>query len=161
MGSGKGKQRRVQAATAQPVPDDLRDKRSSVSTEEERKRKWRIFAKKSGVAGVKITQYYLGRDVIPTVSDCNKMASELFNDAVQVGAVVLPDGYSVEDFEFYVRLSDGFPSLSRMLVKSLNLDIELPFPEYYLDNDNKMSSPNVAMYLDDLQYHIGGYLPMK
>ena len=119
------------------------------------------FCQKSGVANVKITQYYLGRDVIPTRSDCNRIASELFNDAVQVGAVILPDDYAVEDFEFYTELSDGFPSLSRMVVKSLKLEVELPFPEYYLDNDNRMVGNNVAMYLEDLQYHIDGYLPMK
>src|ERR1017187_409628 len=97
MGAGKGKNRRVRT-TVEPV--------QQFATLDEAK--WDEFVKDSDIAGTKIFQYYLGqtmnrslearppKDLAP--EDWEKVSSELFQDAVSVGAIILAPPYAAEDF---------------------------------------------------------------
>ena len=93
MGSGRGKTRRVQSSAglaAQAIPHLLFDKGE-----------WDEFVDGHDLVFVNLYEYYLGRpgNHIDS-SETKKVMDELFADAVAVGAIVLPDDYGVDDFEF-------------------------------------------------------------
>ena len=69
MGAGKGRARRAQTSKLDAYA-------KSVGSAQDRRRRWRDFAQSSGIDDVKVTQYYLGNNRIPTISDCNKIVSE-------------------------------------------------------------------------------------
>ncbi len=118
MGSGQGKSRRgqvvsprleAQASTRTPVPAAQRRNHLAVFQEQ----KWAEFLKKSDLEGTTIIKYYLGSVPKTLVeADYEKMITELFADAVTVGAILLPvqyrhpAPYTVEDFVFTVSPDD-------------------------------------------------------
>ena len=108
MGSGKGKSRRTNAATAA-----LRTVAHATPDEE----KWHDFVESCELASVGILRYYLGRSPRKlTAEDCELVLTELFSDAVTVGAIALPEPYKAEDFAFDVPQPgvDGARSFIRL-----------------------------------------------
>ena len=92
MGAGQGKIRRVRAVVAAASPQVYYyDK------------KWEEFVAKSGILEMDTLAYYLGKtpDEL-TSAEQGKFFTELFADAVVVGAIVLPAPYVAEDFRFHV-----------------------------------------------------------
>jgi hypothetical protein len=101
MGSGKGRARR-----AQQVHHAVGNA-SEILVDEE---KWGEFVDSGGLADVPIYGYYLQKNAsklitifqigeLPDDADM-KVVRELFADAVSVGAIVLPESYDADDFEF-------------------------------------------------------------
>lgn len=96
MGSGKGKARRTRTTTQAntSAPGATRDRS-----------KWEQFLKNGGVQNTKMVKYYPCEKVIhegvPEL-DWVHIVTELFQDAVAVGAISLPEPYSSGDFEFSV-----------------------------------------------------------
>ena len=134
MGSGSGKSRRVRVgvhSAASNLP--------SLSFE---KPLWDKFVDDGGLATVNLYDYYLGEAPVVVVdTDFKKVFDELFADSVAVGAIVLPDNYSVDDFDFQV-FSEGRmgvslglrnePSLGRMSINLLGA--AFPYPETVMGN---------------------------
>src|ERR1039458_4211841 len=92
MGTGRGKSRRAQAlASKSPGTQRLSFERQ----------KWDDFVQNSGMGEVKAYRYYRWPPKKSVVFyDAEEMITELFMDAVDVGAIFIPDGYSAEDFVF-------------------------------------------------------------
>src|ERR1039457_6647606 len=89
MGSGKGRARRAQAKKSLDVVFNAT--------------KWYDFVQDGEVEQVRVDEYYLGgEDDGLDEADYERIYSELFADAVVVGAVSLPAGYAPDDFEFRV-----------------------------------------------------------
>ena len=95
MGSGKGKNRRAQAPSATSNPETT----EHVAYDAD---KWREFTNSEGLWGMRVYDYYLGEgnDRYPTKKEYEKVMSELFQDAVDVGAFSLPSPYKAKDFVF-------------------------------------------------------------
>ena len=101
MGSGRGVTKRVRVSSAQII--------SPVAVYNYEK--WAEFLEKSGLRNVKACKYYLGRDEHWTAyseEEHSRLITDLFADAVTVGALELPDPYVAHDFKFRVRRRDGF-----------------------------------------------------
>ena len=93
MGSGKGKARRVPTSLGAKL-------RASVEFVPE---KWEEFVESSEMRGTSLTHYYCGENKNfqqLSMDDHQKVTTEIFNDAVAVGAIVLPEPFVAEDFEF-------------------------------------------------------------
>src|ERR1039458_209133 len=103
MGSGKGRTRRVRAATAS-AGNKTKIVRFRVTP-------WDEFLKSTGVGLIEISQYYLNKTLQgqkwnrPNLTDveCEQILTGLFADAVAVGALAVPRPYSIDDFRFEVR----------------------------------------------------------
>ena len=93
MGSGKGKTRRALASVhGRPL--------ETVAFYED---KWAEFVENSELKKVPLTQYYCGEDLSfaqITRADHEKMMTEIFKDAVEVGAIVLPEPFTADNFQF-------------------------------------------------------------
>src|ERR1035437_4932500 len=64
---------------------------------------WTRFVNSSGLEKINLHEYYLGEELLQiTNDDYAKLLTELFADAVAVGAIVLPRLYKAEDFLFEV-----------------------------------------------------------
>ena|ERR1035437_3355939 len=113
MGSGRGKSRRtpglqsrLETQAAAPWwlgssgPADAAQVRFD-------KQKWQDFIKDSRLGKVKSCKYYAGESTATHLPDYEKTVTGLFNDAVAVGALVLPNQYSAEDFQFEVSEATG------------------------------------------------------
>ena len=120
MGSGKGKTRRTsglqpgsritsgapqlraqtQKTTWSPPPYIYEDSFD----------KWTEFVHDSGLEGTNYFKYYLGDDYSVnnsatwTVPNMEKAFNELFEDAVAIGAIELPQSYVAEDFLIKMNL---------------------------------------------------------
>ena len=110
MGSGQGRTRRSRAATARlnapaaSSPSDV-PTRGAVFN----RQKWQVFLRESDLEGMSLHKYYLGKkDSHVPDYQLEKVVTELFADAVEVGAIILPSPYKPADFEFKVKASDGF-----------------------------------------------------
>ena len=94
MGAGKGKAKRAQSTTPPVTAEAIAGYPKA----------WSKFVEEGGLASVRLHQYYLGSAPRPlTREHYNKLLNELFSDGVAVGAIVLPDAYNAEDFEFKVN----------------------------------------------------------
>ena len=101
MGAGQGKMRRV----LRPGLESGAQAKAAVNRASFDRAKWEKFVAESGLERVRISDYPLGRDAEVTVlliTPHQKMVTELFQDAVAVGALTLPDAYGAEDFQFNV-----------------------------------------------------------
>ena|ERR1035437_6652014 len=103
MGAGKGKSRRslsVSAPAAQKV--------EAVTLQRET---WKNFVKSSGLENTNLYDYYLGAGnrQASDAAQYEKIVTELFSDAVSVGAILLPEPYQADDFRFKMA-----PGLSRI-----------------------------------------------
>ena len=108
MGSGRGKSRRVSALyPSEPLASQSPKPARGFDAD-----KWADFLYSSGVEDTGVFSYYLGHKVAQEhvtatsisvadfVADLGKLASNLFADAVAVGALELPRGYNVNSFKF-------------------------------------------------------------
>src|ERR1039458_2453749 len=106
MGSGKGRSRRTQVvgAAAKQVTFEIA--------------KWDGLLEDMGVSNVNLHQYYLGgAPQHMTNAGYEKLIAELFSDAVLAGAIILPSGRNVDDFEFLVVMHGGY-------VDALEIDLK-------------------------------------
>ena len=111
MGSGKGKARRAQNIRAQIVGQA----QPAQTTSSFDSKFWQEFVTTSGARAQLLTKYYLGDKNLTSVSGSSKAVSqtrvkeweksfqELFSDAIEVGALKLPLGYSATDFEITLK----------------------------------------------------------
>src|ERR1035437_6498353 len=95
MGSGKGKTRRVQATTSGTAVEEV------VLVE----KKWASFLEDNHIGRIKVYKYYFDNiPQQPVASDYEGAITELFADAVSVGAITLPSPYNVESFQFKIEI---------------------------------------------------------
>jgi hypothetical protein len=167
MGAGKGKTRRgrseraglegrsdrAQLATAVAK---LRRTRATAAaaklTAEWEPSKWAEFLQTGKLGRVKLANYYLGKGAPRDLDNAQSelVATELFKDAVAVGAVVLPDSHVAEDFEFKI-LNDAFG------VEYVNIALK-SHPELrtaWTTDTYYLADGGVAMGARDLEYFFG------
>jgi hypothetical protein len=97
MGAGRGKTRRASAVLANPTPE-MRSEQVLCRPDE-----WDAFVSNVRLRKDNLHRYYLGEEPLQvTHEDYAKILTELFADAVQVGAIVLPEGYNAESFQLAV-----------------------------------------------------------
>ena len=98
MGSGRGKTRRAQALVSQAAKQT---KKFDAAFQED---KWKEFVRDSGLRKVNLQQYYLGK-IVPNLTDSEAevIITNLFNDAVLVGAITLPANCVSDDFQFFIE----------------------------------------------------------
>lgn len=110
MGSGSGKVRRARATSVGNGTAVLCDKQ-----------KWEEFVSSQGLEQLTLQEYYLGDSGLSgksqhTTERYKKIHIELFKDAVTVGAINIPNPYTVDDFKFKVKQSpDGMMTVWLML----------------------------------------------
>ena len=114
MGSGKGKSRRTSGSRPKHAPPAVpanlkRFAYGGLATEGSAtfyKEKWEKFVRDNQLTTLGVRQYYLGQPVSAKApldaAECEKLLQGLFDDAVTVGAIALPDGYLADDFEVKV-----------------------------------------------------------
>ena len=95
MGAGRGAQRRAKATA--PVADNAKAMTNWVA--------WRLFVQGNSLRRVTIGDYYKtrGPDHQPgevTAAEIKKTMGELFRDWITTGALTLPKGRSVDEYEF-------------------------------------------------------------
>ena len=97
MGSGKGQVRRVRTVKAKTRTS------AAVVYDEDR---WLEHVRQAGLKGVAAEDYYLGDSQVDKLSvNAQELINDgLFLDAVTVGAITLPLGFSAEDFYFVVSI---------------------------------------------------------
>ena len=115
MGSGKGRTRRAQATSfakqGQEVTWDVD--------------KWNEFVDGETMKNVMVDEYYLSKGAMESaLENYGLVFSELFADAVAVGAIVLPDGVNVDDFRFVVGPFSNEPRHGRADVYIFKGDTE-------------------------------------
>src|ERR1035437_3830589 len=132
MGAGKGKTRRSKTALSTGLVAVFDESR------------WAEFAENSELRNVGIYEYYLGaRPAEITHVDHERIATELFKDAVAIGSLVLPEGYDPEDFEFVMDPSYQFP-ISVGLKGKPETQTSLKFnPFYWLEKSSTASFATV------------------
>ena len=70
--------------------------------------RWREFITDNGLAKVGLHQYYLGAEKEKMLEeDYAYLLTELFTDAVKVGALTLPGDYEAEDFQIQIHQDLG------------------------------------------------------
>ena len=127
MGSGKGKTRRVQAV-ATPLNPDM-----SASSE----KSWDEFVASTGIKTTKLFRYYLGDDVVlPSDSQYEKLADEMFSDMVSVGVLVLPRPYEPSDFVFKMEKPSYYKQMVVRLKSKPDQDAQIVFNPTYSLNKN-------------------------
>ena len=120
MGSGKGKSRRGRAVRPQMNTQTVAAPGTLTARDEVRWLRimrasklevgfdmdvWRRFIAANGLSKVNVYKYYQVsvNSALPLrLADYERVLTELFADAVTVGAIVLPGAYKPEDFEFRV-----------------------------------------------------------
>src|ERR1017187_6825908 len=98
MGAGQGKTNRTQARpSGLRHPPRMKRKHAPEFHREE----WSGFVDAGDLHNVKFWRYYLGEGDIQAVpGNYEKIANELFRDAVTLGAITLPGKYKADDFQF-------------------------------------------------------------
>jgi hypothetical protein len=96
MGAGRGRTRRSLAVLLKP----LSETQSGAAAGFEWK-KWLEFVDTSALNSTKLYKYYLGPDLKESsAARSAEVATGLFADAVQIGAIRLASGFNAEDFCF-------------------------------------------------------------
>ena len=136
MGSGRGKMRRVRSAVAA----------SSVGVVYNME-KWRKFVESVSsndeMSTLRLDEYYLGKKVRMVGSeDFERLYSEIFSDAISVGAIVLPEDYRADDFEFMVS-----PAACKVYVPEVRICLK--------------SNPLMEVDLNHSAHNIMGYDPLS
>src|ERR1039458_7936461 len=84
--------------------------------------KWTEFISGSELEELSVHKYYLGkappRFGVSTDVDASKVATELFQDMVSVGAIVLPKWCEADDFVFSVCVDAGSSNTSPGMIIS-------------------------------------------
>ena len=131
MGSGRGQSRRARTSLArvdlqddgQPTPGSI--VRAALPLTFDGK-KWQSFVDDNGLRNINVTKYYLGSyPASPMmISHREKVITELFKDAVAVGAIVLPPNCIAHDFEFKVT---DWKKLEVIMRHKRNFRVEITF----------------------------------
>jgi hypothetical protein len=111
--------------------------------------KWEEFALSDGVDAARVDEYYLGgiQSFRLDAADYETVYKELFQDAVAVGAIVLPPSYVSEDFEFRVNLEDKRPEVRIALLSNPQVEVDLNDSIYDIEGADTMSYCGVALQL--------------
>jgi hypothetical protein len=156
MGAGKGKARR-----ARMMPSEAPSKNKAITYKQGR---WFEFLESNKLKKVGLYKYYLGEGAIMdrggvaragkgwNDDDHEKVVTELFADAVEVGMITLPEDYEVEDFEFsYVPDRPHGDELMQIGVKNVarkGIQPQLWTSEaYFLGESNDMNHDSVYHFL--------------
>src|ERR1039458_5086384 len=133
MGSGAGKTRRTRASSS---PFWEKSKRKAVPAFHEDR--WEAFVNDGKLSNISLWKYYLGNksEWVKRYSYEN-LATELFADAVAVGAITLPDPYEANDFQFASSVSTNEMVL-RLKKKVMPADVRLPALTYFFRRDNTL-----------------------
>lgn len=143
MGSGKGKTRRARIVVARAQPAPLVFDRGI----------WDNFVETSGVKTTKLLYYYLGRDPAAWTNEGYLRATlDMFADAVSVGAIVLPPGCSVDDFEFSINSEGHRPRVAIALTSNPATRQVLFTPAHTFSKNNSMSNWYVNNALEGICY---------
>jgi hypothetical protein len=148
MGSGKGRTRRAQVSTAPAF--------SGVSSFQ--RGKWNNFVFSNGLDSITLRQYYLSNASHQiTNKDYEVVVSELFADAVTVGAVVLPEPYEVDDFQ--IEISDAEAHDAYELFGTVSLKSKPKLKKRFrllssLDASRQLGETTVAQVIGDVAYGI-------
>jgi hypothetical protein len=176
MGSGKGKSRRSRAVIshaggASAAPQLKTKAASSTPANMEGAKfdelKWEEFVNNNVNSSTKLFKYYLGDNTPGANQDVHALvAVELFFDAVAVGAIVLPDSYAADDFEFSIgsvasSLTPGqnSPTLamrSKVRLSDINKNSEhfLFGPHHYFSENTPMSNWYVNYVLREMTVEV-------
>ena len=134
MGSGEGQTRRMQA-TAPTV--GVLNKVLALDPD-----KWEEFVNESGIEHVSAYKYYLG--TLPGkcgAAEHEKVTTELFADAISVGALILPPPYIAADFEFKM-VPGSINKLNIILKQQPELSEKLGHVSYYMGKASQMQDAN-------------------
>src|ERR1035437_2972496 len=177
MGSGKGRTRRISAASRNlsvaPVASASNERASAQMTSaaasyaamtsagpQERRvvfkvSLWDEFVDPAGVGDVRLREYYLGqapkvqpRDL--TDAECELILGGLFADAVDVGAIKLPKPHKAEDFQFAVRYANTRGEDVKITLKSKPGQARDLVWASETARDHTLSSAEVIVILSDV-----------
>jgi hypothetical protein len=155
MGAGKGKSKRAQST----LPAALNS--TTVSYNEDA---WARFVHEIDWAGTHVYDYYLCQNDIweHTSEEHEKVATELFADAVDVGALILPPGCTSKEFQFKIEAMGetyGPQKIALLFRNASGFAIEKRLP-WDLFRRN-MDGPRVNSFLEDLAHAVGEVLLVK
>ena|ERR1035437_2933334 len=144
MGAGQGKTRRasgLQPTTEPAVIGTMVDERA-----------WKTFVAQSLPPSTKLFSYYLGKDAATSESiDYQKLVSELFADAVAVGAVLLPAPLTADKFEFSTYRNSGREQLTiRAADRSVEREPFLFNPHTYFGKNTPLDAWYVIRSLKEI-----------
>ena len=150
MGTGKGQTRRAQSVVLVAPPNVVHSDRSAAAEAERvalQYKKWEEFIATSGVGFIKVRRYYMGKDFDRSMAreDYEKVLTEQFADAVQVGALVLPGNYKAEDFRFEVGMVERYIGHAKIFLKnSSEVHGDFAFNSNAFDDNVLLSDPLTA-----------------
>ena len=143
MGSGQGKARRAQVVSigARPTLPSLE--------------KWRSFVEQNHLKNVTLGSYYLGGFFGPAdAREFELIAKEMCQDAVSLGAIILPQGMKIEDLNFKLENNPrtNYPNLCLVIEdqrtkKKGTSDVA---PSYYLRPANKLGDGRTRYALREI-----------
>jgi hypothetical protein len=114
---------------------------------------------------VMVDEYYLKKGALESVlENYGVVAAELFADAVAVGAIVLPDGVGVDDFQFRTTpFSDDHPDDPEVHVifrGDAQKEVDLNGSPYDVIGMDMMSSEYVSEHLSFIAQQVQALLFM-
>ena len=119
--------------------------------------KWDEFVNNCGLVNKKLYDYYLGKNINNrTVNADEKLITELFADAVEVGALILPPPHTTQDFIFtatdFTLKANGKNNINIYVALKPRTSKKKRANEilWYLQKDLTMSNPEVIGILDSL-----------
>ena len=119
------------------------------------RQKWNEFVTSGGLRKVPLNKYYLesgfGGSGSAYPAKCEEVLSELFADAVAIGAVVLPAPYTVDNFRVWVnrRGDRAYVSFKENPGRTGSRDgrVEIPALPYLHDFTKMYSVDNLVLIL--------------
>ena len=122
----------------------------------EGKQKWQEFVLGSGLKNVGLQKYYLGKAGRLARWEYERLATEMFRDATNIGAIIIPEPHQAEDFQFKIWMhaaSNG--QKLRMFLKSKPEKQKALYDyAFYLDQSATLVSPTVYSYIECFQQNI-------
>ena len=107
--------------------------------------KWAEFINGSGLGRMSLHQYYLNPVHLQlTDYDFEELSQNLFADAVAVGAIVIPQPYAADDFEFFCEQTNYGRGLNICLQGGRETQL---FHLSYLRQNGKLTSTYLATLL--------------
>src|ERR1035437_2697628 len=137
MGAGQGKTRRAQAQLTAFQASQVKNGQAVFVL-----KPWKEFVKDSGVGTVKMHNYYLGKNTQAGERvDYEKLLTEMLADAVSAGAILLPEPYVAEDFQYKaVQQGTRPPNKAEVsLKKEPQFKGEVSYLSYYMGKNGTMS----------------------
>ena len=156
MGSGRGKNRRSQATTTPAAKGKRKPRWAEVFNESI----WNEFVIDGDLKNYNLYKYYGVLDASgnapqqPSHADYEKVITELFADAVAIGAIALPSPHKAEDFAFKIgtvtsgtRLYGQEVQISLKASPDQQRKMGHPGSYYALDGRRTMSSRDVLHFV--------------